>query len=242
MAATPPDTDSNTPPLQISMAITFDGVLLCPENTPNLFDTLKQMMEASNIWTRLCFRRTVFSGSRDSNTTFGINLHDELFDVATINDLLLSSSEQVSLNSLCTAVVRAVDIDVHVHNTGGFKEAWILGNSIKDLNFIFFQCFLKLEEHLPLLFNYISRSTYLATKDVIQPIVASCLKSNETYMIEQRSVLAGIINSLCRCPTWIEAVHLWDHSKLKREFPKEDGFSITWFYPFYDETCNHASL
>lgn len=216
--------------------------MLCPENTPNLFNTLKQMMEASNIWDRLCFRKMIFSGSRDSNTTFGIDLHDELFDVATINDLLLSSSEQVSLNSLQTEVVKSVDIDVHVHNTNGFKEAWILGSSIKDLNFIFFQCFLKLEAHLPLLFNYISRSTYLATKNVIPPIVASCLKSNETYMIEQRSVLAGIIKSLCHCPTWIESVHLWDRSKLKREFSKEDGFSVTWFYPFYDTTGNHASL
>lgn len=198
------------------------------------------MMEASNIWEKLCFKRSISDGSRDTKSSFLLELHDELFDIASINDLLLSSAEQVNLNNLRTVIVDSVDIEVRMQNSNGFKKAWILGNSVEDLNFIFFQCFLKLESHLPLIFNYISRSTYLATKSVISPIVASCLKSNETYMIEQRSILAGIMKSLCHCPTWVDAVHSWHHSKLKRESSKKDGFTITWFYP-YDDT-DHASL
>lgn len=218
-------------PLSIYISLIYDDILVCPKNTPNLFKSLKQLMYNSRIWEKLKFKRHILDGNEQKKTSFIITLHDELFDKTLIDDLLLSPKEQINLNNLKLSVVDSLEIVINIKNITDFEIQWKSGNAIQDLNFICFNIFLQLEGTMPLIFNYVSRSTYLSTKDIIPAVISSCLKSNETYLIEQRSILTGILKNLSECQSWIELVHSWDHKKVKREKAKQDAFSITWFSP-----------
>lgn len=195
------------------------------------------MLENSNIWDKLKYKSVVETGIGESS--FTIKLQDVLFDIPSFNDLLLSSSEQRNLNNLKTAIVNSVLIKINILNIAGFARAWNTGDFLKDLNYALFHEFISLESKIPLLFNYVSRCTYYAAKHSIPSIVKSCFKSNETYMIEQRAILSGIIKSLSNCPNWIEHVNLWSNYKLKKAVESDSEFTITWFVPIEKD---HASL
>jgi hypothetical protein len=208
----------------------IDGVIICPELTLNLTNYLHKLLENSNIWENLKFKRIIQLGNKKIDSSFIIKLYDDLFDIHSINDLLLSPMEQISLNNVKLKTINIIKLNVTLINITGLRNSLKIGNLIKDLNFAMFENFLYLESKLPLIFNYVSRLTYYSSKDIIPSIVSSCVKSNETYIIEQRSVLAGLIKNLNKSKTWIQYVHEWDHNKVKKEFSKKkNGFTITWF-------------
>lgn len=189
------------------------------------------MLRNSNMWHNLYFKHEIMDANKDSNISFIIKLTDDLFDISLFNDLILSPSEQIKLNKIHLITINSINITICINNLTDFKKYWISGFFIKDLNFILFNSFLKFEEKMPLIFNFISRSTYLSTKDVLNSIISTCVKSNVTYVIEQRSILSGLIKSLLNCKSWIESVNEMSYTKLNKELENDDGFTITWFNP-----------
>lgn len=189
------------------------------------------MLKNSKIWYNLYFKYEVMNGNKSSNSSFILKLTDDLFDISLFNDLILSPLEQIKLNKLHLITVNSIDFIIYIDNLIDFEKYWISGFFIKDLNFLLFNSFLKFEKKMPLIFNFISRSTYSSTKDVLNPIISTCVKSDVTYVIEQRSILSGLIKSLLNCKSWIETVNEMNYNKLNKEINKNDGFTITWFNP-----------
>lgn len=226
--------------LVISISIIIDTVLICPELTPNLANYLKKLLQNSRLFTNLKFKAIIELGDLNvCNSSFVIKLYDELFDVPTINDLLLSPSEQKNLNNLSLQTIKLIKIKIHYSSIGEFPISEFLKNDslLNDLNYSMFQNFIYLESKFPLIFNYISRSTYSSSRDFISSIINASLKSNETQLLQQRSILSGLIKNLNHSKTWLQYINQWDSRKIQRQLNNHDSFTITWFVK-----SSHASL
>lgn len=215
----------------------INQVFLSPLSTPNIHQILAQMLGNSALWKNLYFTSKI---EATESCSFMIALSDDLYEQHLLNDLLLSSTEQSKLNNLKLTTTNNVTIKLELDYSTGLIDAWDSGVFFSNLNYALFQNFLYLESKLPLIFNYISRSTYNATKDVTPFLVSICLKSDETQIMEQRSVLSGLMKSIGNCKSWIAHVYAWDSRKLKSQLAKTDGFSITWFA--HPTTKDQASL
>lgn len=185
------------------------------------------MLRESNMWLNLHYKVSIES----SKTGFQILLTDQLYSTSTFNDLLLAPSELVTLNNLQLQTIPSINISVKLSylNENSFTESWNSSSFIEDLNMAMFENFFLLEERFPLIFNYISRSTYLASKDLIPYIVSTCTKSKQTQMIDQRSVISGIIKNILNSGSWLYRVKTMHHGSLDRQFSNKNSFTVQWF-------------
>lgn len=185
------------------------------------------MLNESNIWQNLHYKSTIQS----TTNGFQILLNDNLYSTSTFNDLLLAPSELKSLNKLQIQTLETILISVNITHLieNGFTDSWKSCSLIQDLNMAMFENFFLLEAKFPLIFNYISRSTYLASKDLIPYIVSTCTKSNHTQLIDQRSVISGILKNLSHCNSWIYHVKTMHSSTIDRKYSNNNYFTIQWF-------------
>lgn len=222
------------PPMESSFLIyldlIFDDILISKTNTPRILSVLFEMLKKSNLWNSLFLKSSILIPENSKNS-FIIVLNDNLFDVQNFNDLLSSPLEQYHINNIKLKLINSIYINCNLKNLKSFSQNWYNGNLIKDLNYCLFNQFLKMEIELPLIFNHNTRSIYFNLKTSYHSVINSCLKSNQTYIIEQRAVLSGILKNLfLNSKDWLTHVNSMDWKQLKKERKKSvnDSFTITW--------------
>lgn len=204
--------------------------VLLDSRTPNLNQWLFVRLQKSNLWENLWYK-TSFEDMKHKNSSFSISLIDTLFETSTFNDMLLSAYEQKKLNSLELKTIEQIDLQVDLDTSTNLQYQINKGTFLSDLNFLLYMVFCRLETHYPLLFNHVARSTFDASKDYISSILSCCLKSGETSVLEQRSILSGILRSLRFSPSYINHVAYMDRGKVKRLSNEEGSFTVNWFVP-----------
>ncbi|KGK40052.1 hypothetical protein JL09_g788 [Pichia kudriavzevii] len=216
-------------PFVILIFIKCNNVLLSSSLTPGLHSSLKEMIQRSTIFKNLMYKVS-YTDVCERDVSFEVQLLDELYDIPTIEDLFVSAVEQDSINRLRMSTLNRVSISIEI-STSNFRDYWGNGSIVQDLNFIMFHNFQMLEFLLPLCFSYVTRNTYGATKPLLPLLIQTCLKSEETRIIEQRALLSGILKSLLCSPTWVQHVNSWHHGKIKRLTGEPSGFTVCWFVP-----------
>jgi hypothetical protein len=209
--------------------VEINGVLISPI-TPNLHNWLFEKLERSKVWESLNYK-TQFDVDRSGKSSFSITLVDMLFDAAIFDDMLLSPYEQEKLNLLVLKPINQINLRVEIDTLTCFQYQLNEGYLLSDLNFILFMLYAELEIRFPLVFSYVARSTFSASKEYIPSIVSCCLKSNETSVLEQRSIISGILKSLRNCSPYVQYVSSMDRGKAKRLSHDPDTFVINWFVP-----------